>query len=62
MLVSGISTSYMNKSIVDNNKKKRAKCIQEVSRMEKKVEIDAEEKENREFRVDPDSKDLSIIL
>ena len=62
MLVSGISTSYMNKSIADNNKKKRAKCIQEVSRMEKMVEIDAEEKENREFRVDPDSKDLSIIL
>ena len=62
MLVSGISTSYMNKSIADNNKKKRAKCIKEVSRMEKKVEIDAEEKENREFRVDPDSKDLSIIL
>ena len=44
----------MNKSIADNNKKKRAKCIQEVSRMEQKVEIDAEEKENREFRVDPD--------
>lgn len=62
MLVSGISSSYMNKSIADNNKKKRAKCVQEVSRMEAKVEIDAVEKENREFGVDPSSKDLSIIL
>lgn len=63
MLVSGISSSYMNKSITEHNKKKKAECVQAASKIGEKLEIDERpDAEVLDFQVDPASKDLSVAM